>query len=334
MRFTFIREGESVELEPISGQLTQDIRRNGMWDGRLTFAGDDLLPTRPGDLLTPFGTRVEVELGLEILEGSVATVPYGVYEVASARTAVQADRRVVEVGLADLSGAVERYRFETPFTVASGTTLPDMINAIVINRLGVNPGVPVDATALGSARTFGLDPETGPWSEIQDVLASFSRKAYYNRVGNINLASTNTDPDSAYTLSSLASLSADFDTRPPNVIVVRGEPQDGTAPVQAVAMDTDPSSPTYAGPAPGTSPYGRVTMFYASPLLRTVPQAQAAANTLLAANVGAGATYELTMPYDPTVNAGDVISLGGAVLAVDAATVNLTGDTSLQVREL
>jgi uncharacterized protein DUF5047 len=334
MRFTFFRGGETIDLEPISGSLTQDTRRNGRWDGRLQFSGDDLLPQRPSDILTPFGTRLEVELGLELLDGSVSTVPYGTYEVSSAKTSVAADQRVVDVGLADVSGAVDRYRFETPFTVPSGTTLPDMINSVVVNRIGINPDVGADPTALGAARVFGLDTETGPWAEVLDVLNSFSRTAYYDRVGHIQMASTNVDPLSAYPLSSLASLSADFDTRPPNVVVARGEAQDGTVPVQATAMDTDPSSPTYAGAGPGTSPYGRVTLFYASPLILTVGQAQSAANTLLAQNVGAGATYTLTVPYDPTISAGDVIAVGGAILVVDAATLNVAAETSLQVREL
>lgn len=334
MQFTASRGGEVVNLEPISGSLTQDTRRNGRWDGRLQFAGDELLPQGPSDILTPFGTRIEVSLGLELLDGSVASVPYGTYEVGSARTSVTADQRTVEVGLIDVSGAIERYRFETPFTVVSGTTLPDMINLVTINRTGINPGVGADPTTLGSTRVFGLDTETAPWSEVLDVLDSFSRTAYFDRVGHIQMVSTNVDPFSAYSVSSLASLSADFDTRPPNVIVARGEDQEGTAPVQAVAMDTDPSSPTYAGAAPGTSPYGRVTMFYASPLIKTVPQAQSAAETLLAKNVGAGATYTLTVPYDPTIDAGDVVAVGGAILVVDQVSLNLTGDTTLQVREL
>jgi hypothetical protein len=333
-RFTFSRGGLTRTLEPTGGSLTQDARRNARWDGRLTFAGDNLLPRRPGDLLTPFGTRVEVELGLELLDGSLATVPYGTYEIASARTRTEADQRVVEVGLIDISDNVERYRFETAMTVAAGTDLGTMINTVVTNRTGVNPGVSAVGAVLGAARIFGLDPGTGPWAEILDVLAGFSRTAWYDRVGDIQVGTIIPDPATAYPLDALTSLSADYDTRPPNIIVARGEPQDGSAPVQAVAIDDDPSSPTYAGTGPGTSPYGRVTEFFASPLLETVAQAQAAANTILARNIGAGATYTLTRPYDPTISAGDVVSLEGSALAVDAVTLDLTGDTSLQVREL
>lgn len=334
MKFTASRGGQTRELEPVGGSLTQDNRRNGRWDGRLQFVGDDFLPQRPSDILTPFGTLIAVELGLELLDGSVSSVPYGVYEISSAGTNVGAGTRTVDIGLSDLSGVIDRYRFENPVSVPSGTDLATMTNALVAHRTGINPGIPATGATLGAQRIFGLDTGTGPWGELLDVLAGFSRTAWYDRVGDIQIGVVTADPDAAYPLSSLATLSADFDTRPPNVVVARGEPQDGTAPVQAVAMDTDPSSPTYAGTGPGTSPYGRVTYYYSSPLLTTVAQAQSAANTILAANVGAGATYTLTVPFDPTISAGDVVALGGATLAVDAVTVNLTGETTIQVREL
>lgn len=333
-RITVSRGGVSRELEPISGNFTQDARRAGRWDGKLTFSGDELIPRRPSDLLTPFGTRVEVELGLELLDGSVSTVPYGVYEISSSRTRVDASSRVVDVGLSDLSGRVERYRFEQPLTIASGTDLAAVINAVVTSRIGVNPNVSTVGAALGAQRVFGLDPSTAPWSELLDVLDGFSRTAWYNRVGLIQVGTPQADAATAYPLDQLTSLSADFDTLPPNVIVVQGESQDGTPPVWAMSMDEDPSSPTYAGTGPGTSPYGRVTRYFASPLIQTSPQAQSAADTILAGLVGAGATYTLVRPYDPTIDAGDVVSEAGNARAVDAVTMNLNGDTTLQVREL
>lgn len=333
-QITVSRGGVSRVLEPTSGSFTQDIRRDKRWDGRLTFAGDDLLPRRPGDLLTPFGTLVDVELGLDLLDGSRSTVPYGRYEIASAKARTVAGERVVDVGLVDISDRVERYRFETPLAIASGTDLAAMVNAVVTSRVGVNPFVTATGRLLGADRVFGLSPQTGPWSEILDVLAGFSLLAWYDRTGTIQIGSVNPDAATAYPLDSLTSLDVDFDTRPPNVIVVRGESVDGALPVQAVALDDDPSSPTYAGPGPGTSPYGRVTEFFSSPLIETEPQAQAAADTILAKNVGAGATYALVRPYDPTIDAGDVVNVGGKALAIDAVTMNLVGNTALQVREL
>ena len=78
-QFTFSRGGVSEVLEPTGGSLTQDARRAGRWDGRLSFSGSELMPTRPSDLLTPFGTTVSVELGMELLDGTISSVPYGTY---------------------------------------------------------------------------------------------------------------------------------------------------------------------------------------------------------------------------------------------------------------
>ena len=150
-RVTFSRGGVSRSLEPISGSFTQDARRGGRWDGQLSFAGDDLLPRRPGDLLTPFGTRVEVEIGLELLDGSLSTVPYGTYHVSSSRTRTEADSRVVDLGLVDVSDMVERYRFEEPLTIATGTDLAAMLNTVVTSRTGVNPAVGNTGATLGAA---------------------------------------------------------------------------------------------------------------------------------------------------------------------------------------
>jgi len=333
-RFTFSRGGVTEELEPVSGSFTQDARRNGRWDGRLSFAGDDLLPRRPGDLLTPFGTQVQVELGIELLDGSVSSVPYGTYQISSSKAGVDADSRTVDVTLIDVSDNVERYRFEDALTIVSGTDLADMINAVVVNRTGVNPGVAATGRFLGADRIFGLDAGTAPWSELLNVLDSFSLTAWYDRVGHIEIGPEVPDPVTAYPLDLLTSLSPNYDTRPPNVIVARGEAQDGTPPVQAVSMDDDPSSPTYAGTGPGTSPYGRCTFFFSSPLLLDEGQAQSAADTIRAQNVGAGATQTLIRPYDPTITAGDTVSITGTAYAVDAVTLDINGDTSMAAREV
>ena len=335
-RFTASRGGVTVELEPISGSITQDIRRKARWDGRLSFAGDELVPRSPRDLLTPFGTRITVELGLELLDGTVSTVPYGVFEIASSRTRVEAGQRVVDVGLVDLSDNIDRYELEAPLVVAASTDLATLVNNVVLSRIGVNPGITTAGQTLGEKRTLGMQTGTGPWSELQDILVGYRRTIWYDRVGDLQMTTTTIDPNSAYPIDSNTSLSADFDTRPANVAVVRGENTEGAAPVYAVAMDTDPSSPTYAGTGPGASPYGRSTTYYtASGMNWAIPGiAPAIASSILSRELGAGASYALTRAYDPTIDGGDVISMDGSIYAVDAVTTDVAGDTSLQVREL
>lgn len=336
-RFTVSRGGVSRVLEPTGGSLTQDVRRKSRWDGRLSFAGDDLIPRSPRDLLTPFGTTVRAELGLELLDGTVATVPYGVYDIASSRTQVEADARTVTVSLVDLSDRVERYQFESPKIVTANTDLATMVNSVILNRTGINPRITATGQTVGEKRVLGLETGSGPWTELQEILVGYSRTLAYNRVGQLQMVTTVIDPNSAYPIDAASSLSADFDTRPFNVVVARGETQDGATPVRAVVVDSDPSSPTYAGVSPGGSPYGRSTKFYTSGALnwrQAAGVAQLVAQAILNSRVGAGATYTLTRSFDPTISAGDVVSLDGQVLAVDAVTLELNGDTNLQVREL
>lgn len=334
-RFTFSRNGVVRQLEPISASITQDARRAGRWDGNLSFTGNDMieLARRPNDLLTPFGTLVTVEAGLELLDGTVSSVPIGTFEIGSSRTRSVPGQRIVDIGISDISGQVERYRFEAPFTVPGNSDLATVVNRVITNRRGVSPNVAATGTVLTAARIFGLDPGDGPWSELLDVLKGFSRTAWYDRVGDIQIGANTVDPGSAYALDSQTSHSSDFDTRPPNLFVVRGEPE-GRPPVFAVAMDTDPGSPTYAGSGPGSSPYGRVTEYFSSPLILTTAQAQSAANTLLGNRVGAGATGQLTRPYDPTIDAGDVVSFLGTTYAIDSVTVDFNGETSMNAREI
>jgi len=331
---TVTRAGVSEVLEPVSGSLTQDKRRNGRWDGRLSFVGTDLMPTSPGDLLTPFGSTVSVRMGLELIDGTVSSVPYGVYDISSASTTVTADSRTTDISLIDLSDRVERYRFETPFTVSAASTSSQMVRAVFINRTGRDPNISAVSTPLGVKWVFGLDPGTAPWSEVLDVLGGQGWTARYDRSGQLAILGINQTESGFYTLGDLTSLSADFDIRPANVVVARGEAASGATPVQAVAMDTDPGSPTYAGTTPGSSPYGRKTEFFSSPLIRTVGEAQIAADAALAASVGAGATYTMTRPYDPTIDAGDLVSSGGDNYWVDSVTVDLTGETGAKLRKL
>ena len=292
------------------------------------------MPTQPSDLLTPFGSTVTVELGLELLDGSISSVAYGKYDISSASTKTEADSRTTDISLIDISDRVERYRFETPYAVAASQTLSLMIRNLVRNRTGFDPGLTTIPILLGSKRVFGLDPATGPWSEVLDVLSGHSLTAWYNRSGQIQAGFINPGTDNTYPLGTQASVVADFDARPANVVVARGESTDGSAPVQAVSMDTDPGSPTYAGATVGGSPYGRRTQFYTSPMILTAAQAQAAADAILAENVGAGATYTMTCAYDPTIDAGDAVSSGGSSYLVDAVTVDLTGETSAKLRKV
>jgi hypothetical protein len=209
-----------------------------------------------------------------------------------------------------------------------------MINDVVRDRTGISPNLPAGGEIIYQPRTFGLETGTGPWSELLEVAEGLGLSVWYDRLGSIQVAPVVPDPNTAYPLTGTVSIAADFDARPANVIVARGETQDGVPPVQAIAMDTDPGSPTYAGTAPGTSPYGRTTEYFSSSMITSVSLAQGVANALLARRIGAGATHTITWPYNPTVDVNDVVSIEGGTYAIDAITVDLVGQTTAKAREI
>src|SRR5690606_28256032 len=104
-----------------------------------------------------------------------------------------------------------------------------------------------------------------------------------------------------------STVSGSFDQRPANIAVARGEPPDGQAPVQGISMDNNPNSPTWAGTTAGESGYGRVTKFFASPGIATQAQADQAAAALLDRSQGAAAAWQVSRPFDPTVDPDDVV---------------------------
>ena len=341
LRITASRGAVSKVFEPSSGKITQDARRSMRWNGSLSIPVDAAdVPTKPGDLLTNFGTIVTAALGLELPDGSVAFADTGVFVVDEAKVSLSPSSRLVNLTLVDLADRVARYRFETPLTVSAGTDLADAINTVISDRTGSDPGLSSTGQTLGRQRVFGLDPQTDPWRELLDLAADFSYRIYYNRQGLLVLDSPQPpDPNSAIPLNYSLNASMAFESRPPNVVVARGEASDDTPPVQAVALDDDPGSPTYAGVTVGGSPYGRITRFYASPLLTTQSAADSAAATILNASAGAGATWDVLRAYDPNTDPDDVLFIPLTAtesnpLVVDSVDIDIAGSTTIACRAI
>lgn len=334
---TATRGDDQVVLEPDGGMFTQDARRSMRWDGNISVSSDTLIPLSPADILTPFGTRIAVDVGVKFADGSVSQVPFGRYVVDSSTAQVAPAARSVQLPIVDLSDVIAKYRFEEPFTVASGADVADAVNEVVTDRTGSSPALEATGVTLGRSRIFGLDPQKDPWRELQDLAAGFGMRLYYTRFGTLTL-DTEPVPDAAnaITLEGPSTITGVFETRPPNVVVARGEPSDGP-PVQAVVLDDDPDSPTYAGPGPGTSPYGRITRYFSSPLIATVGQATAAARSILNRNAGGGASWQVGRAYDPTWDPDDVVELDvkdtPLIVVVDSVSVDIGGGTTLECRE-
>lgn len=345
LQVVVVRGAQRVDVSRwvTGGGIAADGRRAMRWSGSVELSlptGHPAVPDAAGDLLTPFGSRIEVALGVERQDdGTVSTVPFGHLVVTNSRVDMASGTRRVSLGLGDLATVIDRYRFEQPFYVGPGD-LATLINVVTQDRLGVSAGL----SALGRShqgRTLGLETDTGPWAEMVSILQAFGLTMWYDRQGILQ-AGAQPDPLAGVPrpLDGPRSLSQAFDSQPYNVAVARGEPPEGQAPVSAVVMDSNPNSPTWAGSIPGESPYGRSTVFIASPLMTDYVQAVEAAEALLDRHKGQGASWEVSRPFDPTTDPDDVLrtSVPGEArridLAVDSVTVNFVGETVFKGRQV
>lgn len=88
-----------------------------------------------------------------------------------------------------------------------------------------------------------------------------------------------------------------------NVVVFTGEDNTTATVVRAVAEDSNPNSLTYV------ERVGRFPTFMSSPLIRTFPQAQLAANTALMRRVGLADTTAVPVVPNSALEAGDVLQV-------------------------
>lgn len=119
-----------------------------------------------------------------------------------------------------------------------------------------------------------------------------------------------------------------------NAVVATGEAPGDTPPVRAVAVDLNPASPTYWY---GT--FGKVPRFYSSPLITTIAQAKAAAEAMLARQIGLPYSVDFTSVPHPGLEPDDPVRVRypgrSETHVLDRITIPLTAGTALtaQTRE-
>lgn len=321
----------SETLKVLDGTLTQDSRQPIRWTGELTVAAPT--PIFPSDLLTPYGTLVGVQAGIihPVTGAVVQTASWGVYQIERANAANVPGYAAVRLKLTDIAQRVAAYKFETPLLCPAGTDLATIADQVWISRLGTASGLAATGLLLPRDLPMGVTSTTDPWRELVDLFAANGLQLFHDGAGILRA-----QPPPVATTGTViggADFEVAFEQRPANVIVARGE-QDEGVPVQAVVMDTDPLSPTYAGVSAGSSPYGRVTDYVDSPMIIDATLAAQAASARLAERVGAQVT--ITRPFDPGIQPGDTVVLATSSaplrVLVDSVSLNVTADTVINGR--
>lgn len=298
-------DGTARELPVTGGSVTVDRGSAVRRTCTVELADVDLIPRTPADELSVYGATLRIERGVDYGDGTTETVPLGVFRVTDVDG--DPDEGPVTIEGQGLEWVVAGDKFTEPYR-ASGTAV-GAVRALVQRSL---PSASVISRVTDGAigpRTW--DTEADPWDGAQECAAALGAEVYADPDGVFIIAAL---PD-LLTAAPVWSVAAGQDgvlvsanrgmssDGVYNAVLARGEnTETNSPPVSALAVDDDPTSPTY-----WDGPFGHRPMFYTSSTLTTQTAALSAAKLKLAAARAPNATGDLSSLPNPALEPGDVI---------------------------
>jgi hypothetical protein len=310
--------GDMVEEPPVlDGRVMYDSSARVARACTVTLLGD--LPLLPSDPLSPVGSTLRLFRGARDWTGTVYEEPLGWY--AFDETTVRRISHGIEVAGYGFSQLVSDARWEQPYHITSGTNLATAIALAVESRLA--PVNWLEPNLESTARTapdivWGEERDNDPWEDVSNLADAAGMDVYFARDGRFTLMAV-PDPlgaEPTWTLQAgVSPLYLDGERtltgRPYNVVVVRGEADDDSVPVEQTVEDDDPASPSYIGNY--RRPY-----FMTSAYITTDEQAYNAGVAQLRRTQGLSEQVTLAMVPHPALDIWQVIEAYDEDLGVDA----------------
>lgn len=293
-----------VTLEVLGGSVSVDadrpVRRN--LGARLVDPTGALSTGDVDDLLDPYECEIVPYRGVRTPAGD-ELAPQGVFGLTGRRVSDSPDGLLIE-----LTGQDRAMGYQGPMASAlaipAGTPLEVAVRRLLATR---HPGVTLRALATGiTVGPLLYGPDVDVWAEAQRLATAAGARLFHDRTGEAVLARSgpaSTTPTAALLEGGGLLLDVqrteDSDTVA-NIVVA--ESTDGA--IRAVAEDTNPTSPTYAG-----GRYGRRVVTVRNPHLHSVAQAQQLATARLVHELGRSETTALTAVPDPALDVEEIITV-------------------------
>lgn len=301
----FRTDGKVETLEHVGGSVAVDRGSTVRRTCTVTSADVTLIPRTAADKLATYGAQLRISRGVDYSDGTRELVPLGVFRLDDVDGDV--DEGPVTLAGKSLEVIVMDDRFTAPYR-ATGT-VSTAITALIHRSIPAADILLQSTDPVIGSRTW--DTESDPWEAVQEIAAVAGAECYTNADGVFVIAPLpdilTTEPvwtvaagEGGVYISGTRGMSA---AKVHNGILARGENAgEGVAPVQWLATDDDPGSPTYWG-----GPFGRRPDFYTSSTLTTESACRNAAELKLRAGKAPNATGDFSTLPNPALEPGDVI---------------------------
>lgn len=298
-------DGSVTDVPHTGGSVTVDRGQSIRRTCTVTSPDVALIPTTPADELSTYGARLRISRGIDYGDGTDEVVPLGIFRLDHA----DGD---ITLGPVTLTGQaieciIQDDQFRAPYR-ASGTVI-GAITQLIQRSIPDADIVSMVVDAPIGSRTW--DVEGDPWAAVQEIAAVAGAECYTTADGTFVIA---TLPDLLLTTPAWTVAAGEGGvyirgTRGMsskgvrNGVLARGEnAADGIAPVQYLAVDNDPGSPTY-----WDGPFWHRPKFHSSSTLTTTGQCQAAAELMLKAAKAPNAIGDFASLPNPALEPGDIL---------------------------
>lgn len=302
----------------------------------LTLDGTRLWPTHTNSLLAPYGNEIFVRRGVQLGAGTTEWCSLGYFRIQSPDQEVPPDGPIRIEGLDRMAGIIDARLLE-PRQFMSTETYGDIVTELITE---VYPTAVIqwdDATDLNTLDR-ALIVEEDRHGFLKELITSLGKIWYWDHRGILVILDPPDPTAFVYEVNHghngvLVDVSRDL-TREGvfNAVVVLGEATDTETPARGVAIDADPTSPTYF-----YGRFGPVPRFYSSPFITTDAQAQTAAEAILQRELGLPYSISLTAIVNPALEPYDSIRVrysnvdGAELHVIQDLEVPLIADATMSI---
>lgn len=268
-------------------------------------------------------------------------VPLGVFPITQVSINQDDNGIAIDISGDDRSRIISDNRWIDPYQIASGTNVATALTALLQDRYADVQLRFTDTSATTAAITLGLDSENDPWADAVDIAEAAGLDLFFDQEGACVLR-----PKDDYSVAaSVEAYNEDTEamilttgrtlTRDEvyNTVIVTAEGTDTNVPFRSVAIDNDPASPTYV-----FGPLGSKPTFISSSLINSQASADAFAAATLNDLRGIDENIAWTQIVDPSLDAGDVVSIVNVsakiarALVLDKLTIPLSPEEAMSAQ--
>lgn len=307
-----------TEINVIDGIVSQD----GAADIRssvdlTTNGGLNIFPQRPTDDLTPYGNELFIECGIQLANGSTEIVSQGYFRIDSVEQS-SAPYGVIRVSGYDRMKGIVEARLTAPMSFPAGTSVGSIFTTLVLE---VYPLATIEFESASFANSTLVSTQVAEESRfdfLNNIVTSNGHIMYWDYRGILVVKGMPDPMVAVWDVNAGAHGVLVDSTRGVsregvyNAVVAVGESVNETPPVRAIAIDSNPNSPTY-----WYGSFGKVPRFFSSSFITTELQALNAAENILRKTLGLPYSVNFTSISNPalepldavTINQVDVVAL-------------------------